>query len=62
MKHAGLQYRIVSGRSANTEKEEAMFRSIKTDTKLTSETSTKSSFRSACIKYYHLIASTRNIK
>ena len=36
MKHAGLQYRIVSGRSANTEKEEAMFTSIKTDTKLTS--------------------------
>ena len=62
MKHAGLQYRIVSGRSANTEKEEAMFRSIKTDTKLTSETSTKFSFRSACIKYYHPIASARNIK
>ena len=36
MKHAGLQYRIVSGRSANTEKEETMFTSIKTDTKLTS--------------------------
>ena len=36
MKHAGLQYRIVSGRSANTEKEEVMFTSIKTDTKLTS--------------------------
>ena len=35
MKHAGLQYRIVSVRSANTEKEEAMFTSIKTDTKLT---------------------------
>ena len=30
MKHAGLQYRIVSGRSTNTEKEEAMFTSIKT--------------------------------
>ena len=36
MKHAGLQYRIVSGRSANTEKEEVMFTSIKTDTKSTS--------------------------
>ena len=36
MKHAGLRYRIVSSRSANTEKEEVMFTSIKTDTKLTS--------------------------
>ena len=36
MKHAGLQYRIVSNRSAITEKEEVMFTSIKTDTKLTS--------------------------
>ena len=36
MKHAGLQYRIVSVRSANTKEEEAMFTSIKTDTKLTS--------------------------
>ena len=36
MKHAGLRYRIVSGASANTEKEEVMFTSIKTDTKLTS--------------------------
>ena len=36
MKHTGLLYRIVSGRSANTEKEEVMFTSIKTDTKLTS--------------------------
>ena len=36
MKHAGLQYRIVSGRSVNTEKEEAMITSIETDTKLTS--------------------------
>ena len=36
IKHAGLQYCIVSGRSANTEKEEAMFISIKIDTKLTS--------------------------
>ena len=36
MKHAGLQYCIVSGRCANTEKEEAIFTSIKTDTKLTS--------------------------
>ena len=35
MKHAGLQYRIVSGRSANTEKEGTMFTSTKTDTKLT---------------------------
>ena len=34
MKHAGLRYRIVSSRSANTEKEEVMFTSIKTDTKL----------------------------
>ena len=36
MKHAGLRYRIVSSTGANTEKEEVMFRSIKTDTKLTS--------------------------
>ena len=36
MKHAGLQYHIVSGRSVNTEKEVAMFTCIKTDTKLTS--------------------------
>ena len=36
MKHAGLRYRIVCGIGANTEKEEVMFRSIKTDTKLTS--------------------------
>ena len=36
MKHAGLQYRVVSGRSVNTEKEEAMITSIKTDNKLTS--------------------------
>ena len=36
MKHAGLQYCIVSGKSANTEKEEAIFTSIKTDTKSTS--------------------------
>ena len=36
MKHTSLQYRVVSGRSVNTEKEEAMFTSIKTDTKLTS--------------------------
>ena len=36
MKHAGLQYRIVSNRSAITDKEEVMFTSIKTDTKLTS--------------------------
>ena len=35
MNHAGLQYRIVSGRSANTEKEGTMFTSTKTDTKLT---------------------------
>ena len=36
MKHAGLRYRIVSSIGVNTEKEEVMFRSIKTDTKLTS--------------------------
>ena len=36
MKHAGLQYCIVSGKSANTEKEEAIFTSIKTDAKSTS--------------------------
>ena len=36
MKLAGLRYRIVSGIGANTEEEEVMFRSIKTDTKLTS--------------------------
>ena len=30
VKLAGLQYRIVSGRSVNTEKEKAMFTSIKT--------------------------------
>ena len=36
VKHAPIQFRIVSGRTANTEKEEAMFTSIKTDTKLTS--------------------------
>ena len=36
MKHAGLRYRIVSGRSASTVKEEVMFTSIKPDTKLTS--------------------------
>ena len=36
MKHAGLRYRIVSGRSASTVKEEVMFTSIKADTKLTS--------------------------
>ena len=36
MKHAGLRYRIVFGTGANNEKEEVMFRSIQTDTKLTS--------------------------
>ena len=36
MKHAGLWYHIVSGRSANIEKEEVMFRSFKTNTKLPS--------------------------
>ena len=36
MKHAGLQYRITSDRRTNTEKEEAMFTSIRRDTKLTS--------------------------
>ena len=36
MKHAGLRYRIVSSTGANTEKKELMFRSIETDTKLTS--------------------------
>ena len=36
MEHAGLQYRIVSDRSTNTEKTEVMFTSIKTDIKLTS--------------------------
>ena len=35
-RHASDQYRILSGRSANTEKEEAFFTGIKTDTKLTS--------------------------
>ena len=34
--HAPTQYRILSGRAANTEKEEAFFTDIKTDTKLTS--------------------------
>ena len=36
MKYAGLQYCIVSGKSANTQKKEAMFTSIKSDSKLTS--------------------------
>ena len=36
MKHGGLQYRIVSGRSSNTKREETMFMSIKNHTKLTS--------------------------
>ena len=57
MKHAGLQYRIVSGRSANTEKEEAMFTSIKTY-----QINFKFSFWSAFVKYYDRIASTRIIK
>ena len=34
-RHASEQYRLFSGRSANTEKEEAFFTGIKTDTKLT---------------------------
>ena len=34
--HATLQYHLFSGRSINTEKEEAMFQFIKTSTKLTS--------------------------
>ena len=36
MKHAGLRYRTVSGTGSSTEKEEVMFRSVKTDTTLTS--------------------------
>ena len=35
--HSPTQYRILSGRAANTEKEEALFTGIKTDTKLTSK-------------------------
>ena len=34
--HARQQYRIISGRTANTEKEEAMFTTIKNNTNLTS--------------------------
>ena len=34
--HAPTQYRILSGRAANTEKEEVFFTNITTDTKLTS--------------------------
>ena len=34
--HSALQYRIVSGRTANTEKEEATFNSLKTFTNITS--------------------------
>lgn len=36
VRHAPLQYRVISGRSANTEKEEASFNPIKSVTKLTS--------------------------
>ena len=57
MKHPSLQYRIVSGISVNTEKEETMFTSIKTY-----QINFKFSFWSACIKYYHPITSARNIK
>ena len=36
MRHAPLQYRIISGRSVNTEKEEATFSTLKKFAKLTS--------------------------
>jgi len=36
MHHASLQYRIISGRASNTEKEESTFNSLKTFTKHTS--------------------------
>ena len=36
IRHSCQQYRIISGRSANTEKEEATFNSLKTFAKLTS--------------------------
>ena len=35
-RHATDQYRLFSGKSTNTEKEEAFFTGIKTDTKITS--------------------------
>ena len=34
--HSALQYRIISGRTANSEKEEATFNSLKTFTNVTS--------------------------
>ena len=57
IKHADLQYCIFSCRSANTEKEEAMFTSIKTY-----QINFKFSFWSAFVKYYDRIAGTRNIE
>lgn len=36
VRHSSQQYRIISGRAANTEKEEALFTKLKDDTKLTS--------------------------
>ena len=49
-RHATDQYRLFSGRSANTEKEEAFYIGIKTDTKLTSNYQSENLITNAIIK------------
>ena len=48
--HATDQYRLFSGRSANTEKQGAFFTSIKTDTKLISNSQPENLITNAIIK------------
>ena len=49
--HARQQYRILSGRTANSEKEEAMFTSIKNNTNLTSNHHPENIISNAIIRY-----------
>lgn len=50
IRHSSTQLRIVSGRTANTEKEEAFFNPIKTMTKLTSNNHTENVICNALIR------------
>ena len=48
--HSALQYRIVSGRTANTEKEDATFNSLKTFTNITSNHHSDNTVTNALIR------------